>query len=557
MTRKKIHLLFVVLTLLSVAVVNQSCLTSMIVAGAIGNKKLKNRLENSIKQAEDNGPLDCGEYRVSLTTELVSTYDSRKKMWQKHNENHQDKVVSLLNSKGYSVVNINGNSMDFVPTGKLQNYFYKKLAGNDFSELRKGKACVLGKYDGWFGVSYKPDVSNVYWSGEVVDGYINGKGSGVNINNLKMDESGRAEGNFIYFEGEYIYGIPVTDVKAYFIDMGKIGNINEISPTIYPKQETKFFLEEYRDKLDQAMLDNFVKGNTDFQYEKVRNLIADYKKYAEDIILNEKTPKLSQGIYGRNVLALMPSQEMVLVIPNSPEEYNKRHTLEAFKNSEGIDINNIKELLSLDNKPLLESIDQTFKYMDLLDGLALTSGKCAEQAQSQYNFSYIRQFGAPDIERSNYYSVLDNAINIAKELEKSSTGSLREKYAVAGQKISNWKKTITGVKNSVYSEVNVSEKKSKEREQERKRKGQHEIDRYNTKDPSGKLVEMSGLFSSYKTYEHDGRISTKGGDYCDYNIIYSRDGKLNCYRITYSTKKSVDKKDFKSLAELTEHFLSK
>jgi hypothetical protein len=195
--------------------------------------------------------------------------------------------------------------------------------------------------------------------------------------------------------------------------------------------------------------------------------------------------------------------------------------------------------------------------MDLLDGLALTSGENAVKAKKQYNFSYIRQFGTPDIDNSNYYSVLDNAIKIAKELEKSSTGSLREKYAIAGQKISDWKKTITGVKNSVYSEVNVSEKKSKEREQERKRKGQHEIDRYNTKDPSGKLVEMSGLFSSYKTYEHDGRISTKGGDYCDYNIIYSRNGKLNCYRIIYSTKKSVDKKDFKSLAELTEHFLSK
>lgn len=557
MKRKKIYLLFVVLTLLSVAVVNQSCLTSMIVAGAIGNKKLKNRLENSIKQAEDNGPLDCGEYRVTLTTELVSTYDSRKKMWRKHNENHQDEVASLLNSKGYSVVNLNGNIMDFVPTEKLQNYFYKKLAGNNFSELREGKTCVLDKYDGWSGVYYKPSVSNVYWSGEVVDGYINGKGSGVNLKNLKINESGRTEGEFYYFEGEYISGIPVTDVKSYRIDMGKIGNINEISPTIYPKQESKFFLEENRDKLDQAMLDNFVKGNTDFQYEKVRNLIADYKKYAKDIILNEKTPQLSQGIYGRNIFALMPGQEMVLVIKNSPEAYNKRHTLEAFKNSEGIDINNKKELLSLDNKPLLESIDETLKYMDLLDGLALTSGEYAQKAQKQYNFSYIRQFGAPDIERSNYYAVLDNAINIAKELEKSSTGSLREKYAVAGQKISNWKKTITGVKNSVYAEVDGSEKRSREREQKRKSKGQHEIDSYNTKDPSGKLVEMGGLFSSYKTYEHEGRISTKGGDYCSYNVIYSSDGELDCYRITYSTKKSVEKRDFKSLAELTEYFISK
>lgn len=494
------------------------------------------------------GPLDLGEYKIDNVTKKVT----------------MGEMTSFIQSENCVVVDSRESNegmidyIKFVPQKDLYKYYYKLKTGKDFSDTKNGKCCLLRveekrPYKVW----YTADVGDAYWSGEVVDGYINGKGSGVFMENLKIYESGRAEGNFRYFEGEYISGIPVTDTKVYFIDMGNVGNINEISPTILPKQDVNFFLKEKRYKLDQAMLDNFVKGNTDFQYEKIRNIIADYKKYAEDIILNEKTPKLSQGIYGRNALALMPSQEMVLVIPNSPEEYNTRRTLEAFKNSEGVDLNNKKELLSLDNKPLLESIDQTLKYMDLLDGLALTSGENAVKAQKQYNFSYIRQFGTPDIDNSNYYSVLDNAIKIAKELEKSSTGSLREKYAVAGQKISNWKKTITGVKNSVYSEVNVSEKKSKEREQERKRKGQHEIDSYNTKDPSGKLVEMSGLFSSYKTYEHDGRISTKGGDYCDYNIIYSRDGKLNCYRITYSTKKSVEKKDFKSLAELTEHFLSK
>ena len=494
------------------------------------------------------GPLDLGEYKIDNVTKKVT----------------MGEMTSFIQSKNCVVVDSRESNegmidyIKFVPQKDLYKYYYKLKTGKDFSDTKNGKCCLLRVLEKRpYKVWYTADVGDAYWSGEVVDGYINGKGSGVFMENLKIYESGRAEGNFRYFEGEYISGIPVTDTKVYFIDMGNVGNINEISPTILPKQDVNFFLKEKRYKLDQAMLDNFVKGNTDFQYEKIRNIIADYKKYAEDIILNEKTPKLSQGIYGRNALALMPSQEMVLVIPNSPEEYNTRRTLEAFKNSEGVDLNNKKELLSLDNKPLLESIDQTLKYMDLLDGLALTSGENAVKAKKQYNFSYIRQFGTPDIDNSNYYSVLDNAIKIAKELEKSSTGSLREKYAVAGQKISNWKKTITGVKNSVYSEVNVSEKKSKEREQERKRKGQHEIDRYNTKDPSGKLVEMSGLFSSYKTYEHDGRISTKGGDYCDYNIIYSRDGKLNCYRIIYSTKKSVDKKDFKSLAELTEHFLSK
>lgn len=542
MTRKRFHLLFVVLTLLSVAVVNQSCVTSMIVSSLVKDHK-KNSKQNKLMK-EAIGPLDLGEYKIDNVTEKVTLGEMTSFLQSKNcvavdsKEDYQGKI----------------DYIKFVPQQDLYKYYYKLKNGKDFSNAKLGKCCVLAEAEYWMTheVYYEPSVCEVYWSGEVVNGYINGKGSGINLNNLKIYESGRAEGYFYYFEGEYVSGIPVTDINAYCIEMGKVGNISEISPEIIPKQDAKFFLEKNRDKLDQAMLDNFVAGNTDFQYEKVRNLIADYKKYAEDIILNEKTPQLSQGIYGRDIVGVMR-----LVIRNSPEDYNKRHTLVAFKNSEGIDKNKIKELLSLDNKPLLESIDETLKYMDLLDGLALTSGKYAERAIAEYDFSYIRQFGAPNIERSNYYSVIDNAINIAKELEKNSTGTLREKYAVAGQKISNWKNSIIDVKNYVYSEVNSREKRRKESEEKRRSSGQHELDSYNTTDPSGKIITMSGIFSSYKTYEKDGRIYTKGGDYCKYNVIYDTDGKLNHYTINYSTKKNIVKRDFESLAELIEYFLSK
>lgn len=70
MTRKKIYLLSVVLTLLSVAVVNQSCVTSMIVSSLVKDHKKNSRQNKLMKEAI--GPLDLGEYKIDNVTKKVT-----------------------------------------------------------------------------------------------------------------------------------------------------------------------------------------------------------------------------------------------------------------------------------------------------------------------------------------------------------------------------------------------------------------------------------------------------------------------------------------------------
>lgn len=538
MTRKRFHLLFVVLTLLSVAVVNQSCISYMI-ASSIKENKRNGRIKKVFSEAINKGPSDLGEYNI-------------------YNVNNKEKVTleemtSFLQSNNYVVIyarpygNGNVESIKFVPKDDIYKYYYKLRSGKDFTDAKKGKCCIFVERNGIY-----PEVKEVYWSGEVVDGYINGKGSGINL----------YQDAYAYFEGEYIYGIPVTDITCDFLGME---NISEVETSTYPKQEPEFFLKEYKKKLDQVMLDNYANGMAPLQYEQyknlandVRNIITNYKSYTEDIILNEKTPQLSKDI---KVNVGIFGAALIMSGANSPEEKEKRQKLEAFKNFEGIDMtrmdNNTKELFSIEKKSLIKDVNQTLKYMDLLDGLALTSPENTQHAIDLYNYAADHDDARAFIEESDYWTKLSNAANIADQLKNASTGQLREKYAKAKQKLDACYKEVSRARVRYSSKRERAASERAEREiNKRNDPRSHEIDKYNTKEPSGELVYMSG-FSSYKTYRYDGQISTKGGDICTYNIIYDPDGNLSCYRLYTSSKKSVEKRDFKSLAELTEYFLNK
>lgn len=554
MTRKKIHLLFVLLTLFSVVVVNQSCNIPIAGAIALAQHIKKGKKNKVINEAKHKGTLESGVYIIEK--------NEAKKM-------KMEDMVSHLQTNNYVVVDSKEDSqgkidnIKFVPQEDFYKYYYNLKSGGDFSNAKKGKGCRFKKVNvDMYGYLYKyvPVVIETYWSGDIIDGYINGKGSGLY---LLYTSNKSFEGGFCYFEGEYVYGIPISDVEFYTIESNNVNQFRNIKPLTIKKKETDYYLVENRNQLDQAMLDNFVSGNSNVQYEQykklandVRNITANYKKYAEDIILNEKIPQLSQGIGGLSPIQVpLSPPERIVLFKESPEEYNKRHTLEAFKNFEGIDIAKMnekdKELFSLEQKPLLKDINETLKYMDLLDGLSLTTPDNITKAKQNYNASLISFYGTPIIDRSNYHSILDNAENIAKELKNSSTGKLHEKYAAAEKKINACHKTINYERNNVYGEVaEIKKTASKRREKEK-----YEIDWDKHKEPSGELVYSSGLFSTYYEHKKEGRISTKnGGNYCTYNIIYNPDKTVNCYRLTYSSK-SVDKKDFKSLGELVEAFL--
>lgn len=550
MTRNRVHLLTACLALLCVAVMNQSCSTTNLFSYLFSLQ-----YPNLVKKAINKGILDFGGYSIDNVTEEISSAD----------------MEVYLESKNYVVLNSEQRkygllkSIQFVPKNQFHSYYYKQYSGKYFTNAKKAKCCILD-FDN------HPEVREIYWSGEVIDGYINGKGYGLNCNNLVLSKKSLdATGSFCVFEGEYVYGIPVSDVKYDFIDMNKVRDYQYthknrgIESYTFTKKDANYYLVEHKDKLDKVMLDHFVSGKANLESERfkksvndIRRLIANYKSYAEDIILNDKTPLLSQEIGGLSPVQVpLMSRDRIILFDKSDNEYNRRHTLEAFKNFEGVDMKIIeetdKELLSFVQKSLINDIDETFKYMALLDGLSLTTPDNIRRAKRSYNSSLISYYGTPTIERSNYFSVLENAQNIAKELKNASTGKLREKYAAAEQKINDCRKTIRDERNRVYHEVEESDNAYKKQVEKQK----YEIDWDRSVAPSGELVDLS-LLSSYKKHEKDGRIYTKsGGYYCVYNIVYTPDKKVYCYRIQYCSKEiNIKEKDYKSLDELVAAFVN-
>ena len=397
--------------------------------------------------------LDFGGYSINNVTEKVP----------------MNRVVSRLEEKNYVVSNSEKDynqdvvSVQFVPKSNFHAYYYKLMSGNDFSKAQKGKCCLFVTKSEWTWLGWQhestPYVGEVYWSGEIKDGYIHGKGAGLNLSHLTIsDKDQDATGYFYYFEGEYIYGIPVSEVKSYDVEMKDVKRYGDINPYTYTKKDANYFLVEHKDKLDAVMLDNFISGDNIRYYEQykalandVRNILDNFKREATEIILNETTPQLSQHICGY----FMGSD--FSLFKTGTEEGARRNTLQAFKSFEGIEMSimedKYKQLLLDEQKPLLAGIDEALKYMDLLDGLALTSEELIQEARFNYNVSLLSFYGSTMLDHSNYYSLLDNAEKIAKELKNSSSGTLREKYAAAEKKLSDWHKTIIRVKNDAYAEA--------------------------------------------------------------------------------------------------------
>lgn len=275
-------------------------------------------------------------------------------------------------------------------------------------------------------------------------------------------------------------------------------------------------------------------------FDNVRKNIANYKSYAEDIILNEKTPNLSQRIVGKHPASVWGFIPMT-IIEESTEEHNKRKELEeALKIIEGIDMaemnDKYKELISKEQNSLLKDVNQTLKYMDLLDGLSLTT---------EYNMGLARGNSDNLTLTRNFFSVLGKAKESARELKDTSTGKLHEKYAKAKQK-------LDACNEELYRIINRAASKHTERDKQKS----NGINWDRSKEPSGKISYRNGLFSNYKTHEKDGVLYTReGGYYCHYNICYDSNNKKVRYVIRDTNTTKVIQREFKSLGELEEYFL--
>ena len=198
-----------------------------------------------VNQAIKKGKTDFGGYSIDNITEKVNMRELKE----------------YLESKNYVILNSvedgNGNveSIQFVLKSDFVIAYFKMLSGGDATKTRKAKCCLF--VDGHLASTFTPVLGEIYWSGEIVDGYVHGKGWGLNMGGLTTDKDGRAEGGFNCFEAEYYYGIPVSDVKSYHVDMNNLANYKNIKPRIYEKCDLKYY-KYHKNKLEYTMFEHYL-----------------------------------------------------------------------------------------------------------------------------------------------------------------------------------------------------------------------------------------------------------------------------------------------------------
>ena len=157
MTRKKIHLLFVLLTLFSVVVVNQSCNIPIAGAIALAQHIKKGKKNKVINEAKKKGTIESGVYIIEK--------NEAKKM-------KMEDMVSHLQTNNYVVVDSKEDSqgkidnIKFVPQEDFYKYYYNLKSGGDFSNAKKGKGCRFKRVNvDMYGYLYKyvPVVIETYW----------------------------------------------------------------------------------------------------------------------------------------------------------------------------------------------------------------------------------------------------------------------------------------------------------------------------------------------------------------------------------------------------------
>ena len=172
------------------------------------------------------------------------------------------------------------------------------------------------------------NIRDTPWTGEVVDGYIHGKGYGfVKYGDHKyLWQSGNS---YMYFEGTYDHGVPASDitVKNYWINGPKIETNVFKAPDVELLAKT---MEEDKPKIRELLamrISSMTKGKAKQYYEEMA-----------DILKRGEIPPLSQLIQGRSLTtndffypdenALKMRKEIEgMVTSDDPESYKALYLL--------------------------------------------------------------------------------------------------------------------------------------------------------------------------------------------------------------------------------------
>ena len=522
MTRKRSQLVFVVLTLLCVSVVNQSCLLGLTMMATQDIKKHhkassgKNYVNKCIQESVNQGYQNSRYHFYVIENKegkQVNVGEARECVekqgyyffWETHPDRDPFKwTVAFINPKEFKdaedmsfIVTSGHPKSDFTKKGTC--FLIKDSKRRQLKELLHENA-VLNRYDG------------VLWTGEVKDGLLHGSGSGI-LNN--------SENNYVTIIGTFDHGLPTGEVVIQTLNL-------ESGKPVSCSADRGMYLNNRPVIADHEVCARHLKSNDSVLIKAIGHRMKAF--YDEDAKNVEKIYAEAKTLNISNYTSFDPKDEYI----NSLQLFNQVYDINKY------DPNN-----------------ELPKVLEILDVYRISVGT-QKEIQTYYGFNgwsvLTQNYNWFDDKVKDDRYIFSECLESARRLKDSSKYGFQnigiDAYPKLIKKYADFEKKVV----SDYDEYSRKFDKIAQQHMESEEKLSHEINWDNAMEPSGKLVNMS-MFSSYKTYEKDGRIYTKSGrDYCTYNIIYDPQNRVDCYRILYSSKQ-VDKKDFKSLGELVEYFL--
>jgi hypothetical protein len=471
--------------------------------------------EGMIKDAIKNGPNADGTYRIKNT--------SNKRI-------RLEEMLDFVRKKGYipvkgreiSVHRFGGSIivfeyLDILDVQNYSRYAYSVLCGSgncNYSLLGKnGSFYVLSenrKYDRT--TSKFRDFYNLIrydqalWSGNVVDGYIDGSGNGLII-------SGNT---YTWFMGTFHHGLPSS-------------NVTMRSAEIQSLIKTLNYSTSHYNSVSLAACEQNLNHN-DFSTRKiVKAYVADiYKDNAKKL---ESAYQQARSLNMSNFINLRYDN----VVPEFIDCYEK-----AGYDPDGL-IPKAKEIK--DVYKVVQSLK--FKFPEHYYGFDLFS-------VLTMTYSWL-----DDREKSDREE-LENGLKLARAGKTNSKYGFQSFYSSATEKL---EKKYSEFVNKVSTERAAYIKhKERAREQwtETDKKMSKAIDWERSKAPSGKL-ESYGFLTTYYRYENDGRIYNQTGrEYLDYNVIYDYNKEFDHYQVRNASSKIMNylkgKDKFKSLEEMYQAF---
>lgn len=348
-----------------------------------------------------------------------------------NSENKSVKAKSMINylyDKDFIIAIVESDSkgnlqrLDFTTRDKLAHFMHYILSDSqpDVKPLKTVGKIYMPKKTPAYRESlitpsgYDNDISNrasnVLWTGDLNNGYIEGTGSGI---------CSYSDGSFTYFEGTFVSGIHISKTTVKYYVQGHtprymIGDLNLVDMEFVgpPTPDCLYWkMKKGNDELKKAIQANMAAYNP--------GLAEQYIKDAKQVLKSGQTPVLSENIRGSLGLAFP-----TVIFKGNPELTKIRSIIEPLSDYNA-------------------KAKEAFYYMKVLDGLWMSQVDHAKRARD-----YL--FSPTDLEfmlNSNYFTKMTAAVEaVGKLRDYSSAKDILPQLQNADIIITEWNKVITADK---------------------------------------------------------------------------------------------------------------